>query len=83
VDHEKLAEARIRAMTAADLNRFLVTCALASRALLPRLQFGRGAVEGSESQADSGPLQSRRIEDRHQSDCSAVQEAEWWQGSSR
>jgi len=28
VDHEKLAEARIRAMTAADLNRFLVTCAL-------------------------------------------------------
>ena len=29
VDHEKLAEARIRAMTAADLNRFIVTCALA------------------------------------------------------
>ena len=28
MDHEKLAEARIRAMTAADLNRFLVTCAL-------------------------------------------------------
>ena len=28
VDHEKLAEARIRAMTAADLNRFMVTCAL-------------------------------------------------------
>ena len=28
VDHEKLAEAQIRAMTAADLNRFLVTCAL-------------------------------------------------------
>ncbi len=28
VDHEKLAEARIRAMTAADLNRFIVTCAL-------------------------------------------------------
>jgi hypothetical protein len=28
VEHEKLAEVRIRAMTAADLNRFLVTCAL-------------------------------------------------------
>ena len=28
VEHEKLAEARIRAMTAADLNRFIVTCAL-------------------------------------------------------
>lgn len=28
VDHEKLAEAQIRAMTAADLNRFIVTCAL-------------------------------------------------------
>jgi ParB family transcriptional regulator, chromosome partitioning protein len=28
VDHEKLAEARIHAMTAADLNRFMVTCAI-------------------------------------------------------
>ncbi|MGH9739365.1 MAG: ParB/RepB/Spo0J family partition protein [Candidatus Acidiferrales bacterium] len=28
VDHEKLAEAQIRAMTTADLNRFLVICAL-------------------------------------------------------
>jgi hypothetical protein len=28
VDHEKLADAQIRAMTTADLNRFLVTCAL-------------------------------------------------------
>ncbi|HJT68636.1 MAG TPA: ParB/RepB/Spo0J family partition protein [Terriglobales bacterium] len=28
VDHEKLAEARIKAMTAANLNRFMVTCAL-------------------------------------------------------
>src|SRR5208282_118513 len=28
VDHEKLAQARIRAMTAADLNRFLVLCSL-------------------------------------------------------
>jgi ParB family chromosome partitioning protein len=28
VDHEKLVEARIRAMTAVDLNRFMVTCAL-------------------------------------------------------
>ena len=28
VDHEKLAEARIRAITAADLSRFLVMCAL-------------------------------------------------------
>ncbi len=30
VDHEKLMEARIRAMTTADLNRFVVTCALVS-----------------------------------------------------
>jgi ParB family transcriptional regulator, chromosome partitioning protein len=28
VDHERLAEARIRALTAADLNRFIVACAL-------------------------------------------------------
>jgi len=28
VDHEKLAEAQIRSMTAADLNRFMVMCAL-------------------------------------------------------
>ena len=28
VDHEKLAEARIRAMTVADLNRFVVMCSL-------------------------------------------------------
>lgn len=28
VDHEELAEGQIRAMTTADLNRFLVTCAL-------------------------------------------------------
>jgi hypothetical protein len=28
VDHEKLAEAQIRGMITADLNRFLVTCAL-------------------------------------------------------
>ncbi len=28
VDHEKLAEAQIQAMTTADLNRFVVTCAL-------------------------------------------------------
>ena len=28
VNHEKLAEARIHVMTAADLNRFMVTCAL-------------------------------------------------------
>jgi ParB family transcriptional regulator, chromosome partitioning protein len=28
VDHEKLAEAQIREMTTADINRFLVTCAL-------------------------------------------------------
>ena len=28
VDHEKLAEAHIQAMTTADLNRFLVTCAV-------------------------------------------------------
>ena len=35
VDHEKLAEVRIRAMTAADLNRFLVTCALVSDLYCP------------------------------------------------
>jgi hypothetical protein len=28
VDHEKLAKACIRTVTAADLNRFMVTCAL-------------------------------------------------------
>jgi len=28
VDHEKLAEGQVRAMTTADLNRFVVTCAL-------------------------------------------------------
>jgi hypothetical protein len=28
VDHEKLAEARLSEMTAVDLNRFMVTCAL-------------------------------------------------------
>jgi hypothetical protein len=28
IDHEKLAQAQIRAMTAADLNRFLVLCSL-------------------------------------------------------
>jgi hypothetical protein len=28
MDHEKLAEARVRAMTGADLNRLIVTCAL-------------------------------------------------------
>lgn len=28
VDHEKLAQGRVRTMTAADLNRFMVTCAL-------------------------------------------------------
>jgi ParB family chromosome partitioning protein len=35
VDHEKLAEARIPAMTAADINRFLVTCALVSDLYCP------------------------------------------------
>jgi hypothetical protein len=28
VDHRKLAEAQVRAMTTSDLNRFLVTCAI-------------------------------------------------------
>jgi hypothetical protein len=28
VDHEKLMEARIQAMTAADLNRFLIVCSV-------------------------------------------------------
>jgi len=35
VDHEKLAEVQIRMMTAADLNRFLVTCALVSDLYCP------------------------------------------------
>src|SRR5260370_1054993 len=35
VDHEKLAEARIHAMTAADLNRFMVTCSLGSDLYCP------------------------------------------------
>jgi hypothetical protein len=35
VNHEKLAEARIHAMTAADLNRFMVTCALVSDLYCP------------------------------------------------
>ena len=35
VDHEKLAEVQIRVMTAADLNRFLVTCALVSDLYCP------------------------------------------------
>lgn len=30
VDHEKLAQERVRSMTPADLNRFMVTCALVS-----------------------------------------------------
>jgi hypothetical protein len=39
VDHEKVAEARIRAMTAADLNRFLVTCALVPDLYCPGYSF--------------------------------------------
>jgi hypothetical protein len=35
VDHEKLAEGRIRAMTTADLSRLLVTCALVSDLYCP------------------------------------------------
>ncbi len=35
VDHERLAEVQIRMMTAADLNRFLVTCALVSDLYCP------------------------------------------------
>jgi hypothetical protein len=35
VDHERLAEVQIRMMTAADLNRFLVTCALVSDVYCP------------------------------------------------
>lgn len=35
VDHEKLAEARIRAMTTADLTRFVVMCALATDLYCP------------------------------------------------
>jgi hypothetical protein len=35
VDHEKLAQARIRTMTAADLNRFMVTCALTADLYCP------------------------------------------------
>jgi hypothetical protein len=39
VDHEKLAEARVRAMTAADVSRFLVTCALVPDLYCPGYSF--------------------------------------------
>jgi ParB family chromosome partitioning protein len=41
VDHEKLAEVRIRAMRKADLNRFLVTCSLVPDLFCP----GYGSTE--------------------------------------
>jgi len=52
VDHEKLAEVQIRAMTVADLNRFVVMCSLMPRPVLPRLQFSRNPVEGSEPHSE-------------------------------
>lgn len=59
VDHERLAKGQIHEMTA-------------SRTVLPRLQLGRDSVEGSESHANSGPIQDRCIEDHHQSQRKAI-----------
>jgi hypothetical protein len=47
VNHEKLAEARIQAMTAADLNRFMVTCALVPDLYCP----GYGSAEALSKEA--------------------------------
>jgi hypothetical protein len=64
VDHEKLAEAQIRAMTTADLNRF---CELRAcpRFVLPCLQFRGGSVERSQPHANRWPLQDRRVQSHH------------------
>jgi hypothetical protein len=64
VDHEKLAEAQIRAMTTADLNRF---CELRAcpRFVLPCLQFRGGSVERSQPRANGWPLQDRRVQSHH------------------
>lgn len=35
MDHEKLVEAQVRAMTTTDLNRFVVTCALVADLYCP------------------------------------------------
>ena len=48
VDHEKLAEARIDAMTTAELNRFLVTCSLVPDLYCP----GYGSVENLSKEAN-------------------------------
>jgi hypothetical protein len=48
VDHEKLAEAQIREMTTADLNRFLVTCALVPDLYCP----GYSSAETLSKEAD-------------------------------
>ncbi len=69
VDHEKLAEAQIREMTAADISRHQpLRSGVFARAgsSLPRLQLGRDFVEGSEPHANSGPIQGRCIEDHDQ-----------------
>jgi hypothetical protein len=44
VDHEKQAEARLHAMTAADLNRFMVACALVPDPFCPGLAAGEPAM---------------------------------------
>ena len=48
VDHEKLAEARIHAMTAVDLNRFLVMCSLVPDLSCP----GYSSAEGLSKEAN-------------------------------
>jgi len=70
VDHKHLAESQIQAMTTADLNRFLVTCAVVLDLYCP---------ESCEPHESGCPLQSRCIEDRRQSDC-RVLEAEGGKG---
>ena len=63
VDHEKLAEARIRAMTAADLNRFMVTCALVPDLYCP----GYSSAETLSKEANL-----MRIAVRHKVDASKI-----------
>ena len=50
------------------------------RPVLPRLQFSRNPVEGSEPHANGCPLQGRRIEDRSRSHYRTVEETERRQG---
>jgi len=82
VDHKKLAEARIHAMTTADLNRFMVVaCALVSDLYCPGYSSAEALVEGIEPHPNCGPLQSRCLEDHSQGHCGAVGQEKRWQGT--